>query len=77
MVATVGRVDERTQAADRPPPSSTLPPNMKMSPAISRARGFTLIELLVVIAIIGILAGLTYPAATGILARARSALAPR
>ncbi len=46
---------------------------MKMSPAISRARGFTLIELLVVIAIIGILAGLTYPAATGILARAERA----
>ncbi len=46
---------------------------MKMSPCISRGRGFTLIELLVVIAIIGILAGLTYPAATGILQKAERA----
>ncbi len=46
---------------------------MKMSPSISRGRAFTLIELLVVIAIIGILAGLMFPAATGVLAKAERA----
>ena len=43
---------------------------MRMSPSISRPRAFTLLELLVVIAIIGILAGLMFPAATGVLAKA-------
>lgn len=43
---------------------------MKLSPPISHGRAFTLIELLVVIAIIGILAGLMFPAATGVLAKA-------
>lgn len=46
---------------------------MKMSSSISRGRAFTLIELLVVIAIIGILAGLMFPAATGVLAKAERA----
>lgn len=43
---------------------------MRMSPPISRPRAFTLLELLVVIAIIGILAGLMFPATTGVLRRA-------
>ncbi len=46
---------------------------MKLSPPISHGRAFTLIELLVVIAIIGILAGLMFPAATGVLAKAERA----
>ncbi|MCB1207266.1 MAG: type II secretion system protein [Verrucomicrobiae bacterium] len=45
---------------------------MKKSPPIYRTQAFTLLELLVVIAIIGILAGLMFPAATGILKKAEN-----
>lgn len=47
-----------------------MPPIMKKSPPFYRTKAFTLLELLVVIAIIGILAGLMFPAATGILKKA-------
>lgn len=46
---------------------------MRKSPSISHhssTKGFTLLELLVVIAIIGVLAGLVFPAATGVLRKA-------
>lgn len=41
----------------------------------SKQQGFTLIELLVVIAIIGLLAGLIFPAVTGVLKKSKSATA--
>lgn len=43
---------------------------MKLSPSNSPSRAFTLIELLVVITIIGILAGLMFPAANGVMNKA-------